>query len=88
VHVEGQLTFNNLALRIDAALVGCGLAYLPEDQVRAHIAQGGLSECSPTGVRHIPDITFIIRAGDTRRPVCTENSIRIDEVRESPNLGL
>jgi DNA-binding transcriptional LysR family regulator len=40
VHVEGQLTFNNLALRIEAALAGCGLAYLPEDQVRAHIAQG------------------------------------------------
>jgi DNA-binding transcriptional LysR family regulator len=42
VHVEGQLTFNNLALRIEAALAGCGLAYLPEDQVRAHIAQGRL----------------------------------------------
>jgi DNA-binding transcriptional LysR family regulator len=42
VHVEGQLTFNNLALRIEAALAGYGLAYLPEDQVRAHIAQGRL----------------------------------------------
>jgi DNA-binding transcriptional LysR family regulator len=42
VHVDGQLTFNNLALRIEAALAGCGLAYLPEDQVRAHIAQGRL----------------------------------------------
>ena len=42
VHVEGQLTFNNLALRIEAAIAGCGLAYLPEDQVRAHIAQGRL----------------------------------------------
>jgi DNA-binding transcriptional LysR family regulator len=42
VHVNGQLTFNNLALRIEAALGGCGLAYLPEDQVRAHIAQGRL----------------------------------------------
>jgi DNA-binding transcriptional LysR family regulator len=42
VHVEGQLTFNNLALRIEAALAGCGLAYLPEDQVRAHMAQGRL----------------------------------------------
>jgi len=42
VHVEGQLTFNNLALRIEAALAGCGLAYLPEDQVRAHVAQGRL----------------------------------------------
>ena len=42
VHVEGQLTFNNLALRIEAALAGCGLAYLPEDQVRAHVAEGRL----------------------------------------------
>src|SRR4051812_11005503 len=42
VHVEGQLTFNNLALRIDATLGGCGLAYLPEDQVRAHVTAGRL----------------------------------------------
>ena len=34
VHVEGQLTFNNLLLRIEAALDGAGVAYLPEDQVR------------------------------------------------------
>jgi len=42
VHVEGQLTFNNLALRIDAALAGCGIAYLPEDQVRGHLGEGRL----------------------------------------------
>ena len=42
VHVDGQLTFNNLALRIEAALAGCGLAYLPDDQVREHIAAGRL----------------------------------------------
>ena len=42
VHVEGQLTFNNLALRLKAALAGCGLAYLPEDQVRTHISEGRL----------------------------------------------
>jgi len=42
VHVDGQLTFNNLALRIEAALAGCGLAYLPDDQVRGHIAAGRL----------------------------------------------
>ena len=42
VHVEGQLTFNNLMLRIEAALAGCGLAYLPEDHVRGHIAEGRL----------------------------------------------
>ena len=42
VHVDGQLTLNNLALRIEAALAGCGLAYLPDDQVREHIAAGRL----------------------------------------------
>jgi DNA-binding transcriptional LysR family regulator len=42
VHVEGQLVFNNLALRVKAALSGCGLACLPEDQVRTHISDGRL----------------------------------------------
>src|ERR671929_1222740 len=31
VQVEGQLVFNNIALRLNAALAGFGLAYLPED---------------------------------------------------------
>ncbi len=34
--------FNNLALRLGAALAGLGLAYLPEDQVAAHLADGRL----------------------------------------------
>ena len=42
VHVEGQLVFNNIALRVNAALAGLGLAYLPEDQVRTHLAAGRL----------------------------------------------
>jgi len=42
VRVEGQLVFNNLALRLNAALAGLGLAYLPEDQVQAHLADGRL----------------------------------------------
>lgn len=42
VRVEGQFVFNNLALRLDAALAGFGLAYLPEDQVEAHLAEGRL----------------------------------------------
>jgi DNA-binding transcriptional LysR family regulator len=42
VRVEGQLTFNSLALRIDAALRGFGLAYVPEDRVTEHIAAGRL----------------------------------------------
>jgi DNA-binding transcriptional LysR family regulator len=42
VRVEGPLVFNNIALRRDAVLAGFGLAYLPEDQVQQHIAQGRL----------------------------------------------
>jgi DNA-binding transcriptional LysR family regulator len=42
VRVEGQLVFNNIALRLKAAIAGFGLAYLPEDQVQAHIASGRL----------------------------------------------
>ena len=42
VRVEGQLLFNNIALRLDAALSGLGLAYLPEDQVQMDITRGRL----------------------------------------------
>src|SRR5271167_1973433 len=42
VHVDGQLVFNNIALRLNAALAGLGLAYLPEDQVQADISAGRL----------------------------------------------
>jgi DNA-binding transcriptional LysR family regulator len=42
VHVEGQFVFNTIALRVNAALGGLGLAYLPEDQVQADIAAGRL----------------------------------------------
>ncbi len=42
VRVDGQLTFNTLALRLDAVLAGLGIAYLPEDQVRSHISAGRL----------------------------------------------
>ena len=39
VRVEGQLVFNNLTLRLNAALEGLGLAYLPEDMVKTHLAK-------------------------------------------------
>ncbi|MET2827099.1 LysR family transcriptional regulator [Mesorhizobium shangrilense] len=42
VRVEGQLVFNTAALRMNAVLAGLGLAYLPEDQVRTHLASGEL----------------------------------------------
>jgi DNA-binding transcriptional LysR family regulator len=42
VRVDGQLVFNNIALRLNAALCGIGLAYLPEDIASEHIAAGRL----------------------------------------------
>jgi DNA-binding transcriptional LysR family regulator len=42
VRVEGQLVFNTIGLRINAALAGLGLAYLPEEQAQGHISRGEL----------------------------------------------
>ncbi|MDK4736514.1 LysR family transcriptional regulator [Rhizobium sp. CNPSo 3490] len=43
VRVEGQLVFNNIGLRLNAALAGAGLAYMPEDAVELHVASGRLT---------------------------------------------
>ncbi|TNM63343.1 LysR family transcriptional regulator [Aliirhizobium smilacinae] len=42
VRVEGQLVFNNIAMRMDAAKRGLGLAYMPDDHVAEQIARGEL----------------------------------------------
>ncbi|PWJ94626.1 DNA-binding transcriptional LysR family regulator [Mesorhizobium loti] len=42
VRVEGQLVFNTAALRMNAVLAGLGLAYMPDDQVTAYLADGRL----------------------------------------------
>ncbi|MGE4801616.1 LysR family transcriptional regulator [Yersinia hibernica] len=42
VRVDGQLTFNSLRQRIDAAVIGFGLVMVPEDSVKAEIASGNL----------------------------------------------
>jgi len=42
VRVDGQLIFNNLKLRVDAALASLGLAFLPEDVVQPYMSQGKL----------------------------------------------
>jgi DNA-binding transcriptional LysR family regulator len=58
VRVEGQLVFNNIAMRLEAALQGLGLAYMPEDLVREHVAQGRLIHvlqdwCEPFSGYHL-----------------------------------
>ena len=42
VRVDGQLTFNASPPMLEAALAGFGLAYLPEDTVEDHVAEGRL----------------------------------------------
>lgn len=42
VRVDGQLVFNTIRQRLDAALAGLGLAYMTEDVAQPHIAQGTL----------------------------------------------
>ena len=42
VRVEGQLVFNGTKQILQAALAGFGLAYIPEDMARPHIARGRL----------------------------------------------
>ena len=58
VRVEGQLVFNNLAMRREAALRGLGLTYIPEDQVKDHLDKGELIRvledwCSPFPGYHL-----------------------------------
>lgn len=58
VRVEGQLTFNGSAQLLNAALRGCGLAYVPEGMVEAHIARGRLKRvladwCQPYSGYHL-----------------------------------
>ncbi len=56
--VEGRLVFNAHALRLDAALAGMGLAYMPEDMAQPHLAKGRLVRvledwCAPFAGYHL-----------------------------------
>ncbi|ESQ89249.1 LysR family transcriptional regulator [Asticcacaulis sp. AC460] len=58
VRVGGQLVYNNLTLRVNSALDGLGLAYVPEDQVLAHVSAGRLCRvledwCEPFSGYHL-----------------------------------
>jgi DNA-binding transcriptional LysR family regulator len=58
VRVEGQLVFNTIAMRLEAALQGLGLAYMPEDLVQDAVAQDRLIRvledwCEPFSGYHL-----------------------------------
>jgi DNA-binding transcriptional LysR family regulator len=45
VEVSGPVTLDNQELMVEAALQGCGLAYVWDARVRAHLASGALIRC-------------------------------------------
>ncbi len=58
VRVEGQLTCNTSAQMLTAALAGFGLAYVPEDLAKPHVAKGRLKRvleewCLPYSGYHL-----------------------------------
>ena len=76
VRVEGRLILNSIALVLKAAVVGFGLAYLPEDDVQTHIVDGQLMRvledwCPPFPGYHlyypsrrqmVPALTALVQA--------------------------
>jgi DNA-binding transcriptional LysR family regulator len=58
VRVEGQLTFNGTTQMLNAALAGFGLAYVPEELAKPHMAKGRLMRvledwCPPFSGYHL-----------------------------------
>lgn len=58
VRVDGQLVFNGIFQILDAALAGFGLAHVPEDLARPHLARGRLQRvlqdwCPPWSGYHL-----------------------------------
>ena len=58
MRVEGPLVFNNFNLRLEAALAGFGLAYMPEDRAQNYVASGQLVRvledwCAPFAGYHL-----------------------------------
>ena len=81
VRVEGQLVFNNIALRLNAVLAGFGLAYVPEDHVQAHLADGRLVRvlgdwCPPFSGYHL--------YYPSRRQPAPAFAILVDALRHGP----
>ncbi|MBB3014096.1 LysR family transcriptional regulator [Cupriavidus alkaliphilus] len=78
VRVEGQLVFNNLALRLNSALGGLGLAYLPEDQVSTQLAQGNLIRVLEDWCPAFPGYHLYY---PSRRQTSTAFSLLVDTLR-------
>jgi DNA-binding transcriptional LysR family regulator len=63
-----QFVFNNVALRLNAALAGLGLAHLLEHQVQVYLAKGRLVRVLADGCPPFPGFHPITRAAGSFRP--------------------
>jgi DNA-binding transcriptional LysR family regulator len=54
IRSDGQLIFNHLGMRIGSALDGLGVAYVPEDQILSHVAEGRLIRVLEDWCPHFP----------------------------------
>lgn len=84
VRVEGQFVFNNIDLMLDAALAGFGLAYLPEDQVEAHLASGDLIRVLAEWCPPFPGYHLYY---PSRRQPAPAFALLVDALRYSPSRG-
>lgn len=90
VRVEGQLTFNNLWMRLRAARAGLGIAFVPEDIVQSDIAAGRfvrilMDWCAPFPGYHlyypsrrqtVSAFAIFVEALRYRRPASSANRSR------------
>jgi len=72
VRVESQLVFNTFALRIQAAMAGLGLAYVPEDQVGELVASGRLVRVLADWCPSFPG--YHLHYPSRRQPTCSERT--------------
>jgi DNA-binding transcriptional LysR family regulator len=78
VRTEGQLVFNTVSLMAKMAVAGLGLAYLPEDVVKNHVAEGRLVRVltdwsAPASGYHL--------SSPSRRPATPAFALLVDALR-------
>ncbi|WNJ78540.1 LysR family transcriptional regulator [Cedecea neteri] len=80
IRVDGQLTFNSLRQRIDAALQGLGLAFVPSDTVCDELAEGRLVRVLEAWCKPFPGYYLYY---PSRKQHTTAFSLLVDALRYS-----
>ena len=84
VRVDGQFVFNNISLRVNAALEGLGLAFLPEDWVRPYLSEGRLKRVLEDWCPPFPGYHLYY---PSRRQSSPAFVLLVDELRYRGNAG-